>query len=103
MIIAYSHNKVPVRLTTERWKHIIYRHPEMVDEKEKIVETLGNPNLIQEGDFETLLAIRFYEKTPMTSKYLVVVYKELDKNDGFVLTAYFTNKESERRDIIWMR
>lgn len=75
----------------------------MINEKGKIVETIGGPDIVQKGDFGTLLAIKFYKKTPLTSKYLVVVYKELNKTDGFVLTAYFTNKFSERREIIWKR
>jgi len=101
MIIVYSINGAPIRLTTERWEHIILRHPEMVGEKDKVVETLTYPDLIQKGDYVTLIAIKFYNETPLTSKYLVVVYKEINKIDGFVLTAYFTSKPSERREILW--
>lgn len=102
MIIIYSVNEIPIRLTTERWNHITKRHPEMETEKERILETLQHPDFIQEGDFGTSLAVKYYEKTPLTSKYLVVVYKEeKDKNDGFILTAYFANKILESRRIIW--
>lgn len=101
MIIAYSVNGVPIRLTTERWKHIISRHPEMVEEKDKVINALSNPDLIQKGDYATLIAFKFYDETPLTSKYLVVVYKEIGSTDGFVLTAYFTNKPLERREVLW--
>jgi len=29
MLIIHSHNSVPIRLTEERWQHIVRRHPEM--------------------------------------------------------------------------
>jgi hypothetical protein len=100
MIIVKSHNNIPIRLTTERWQHIIMRHPEMVNQREYLLETITLPHLIQRGDFDSFIAIRFYEKTPLTSKYLVVIYKELT-NDGFVITAYYAAKPSERRQIVW--
>ena len=43
MLIVHSHNDVPVRLTEERWEHIVYRHPEMETQREQIVETLAEP------------------------------------------------------------
>ena len=47
MLIVYSRNAVPVRLTAERWQHIMYRHPEMVEQRERVLETLAEPELIQ--------------------------------------------------------
>jgi len=101
LIIIKSINKIPVRLTNERWLHIIRRHPEMEHQKEKVLETLESPQLVLEGDFNCLQAIRFYSVTPLAKKYLVVIYKEIPDNDGFILTAYFTNKPSEKRSVVW--
>ena len=103
MIVVYSKNSVAIRITEERWSHISRRHPEIQDQKDKVEETVSNPDFIQKGDFFELLALRFYPKTPLTKKYLTVVYKELTNQDGFVLTAYFTNSPSERRRILWKR
>jgi hypothetical protein len=103
MLIVLSHNHVPVRLTTERWQHIIRRHPEMEHQYERILETVVEPDLILQGDFGELLAIRFYPETPLTSKFLVVVYREINSEDGFVSTAYLTNRPSARRITIWKR
>ena len=103
MLIIYSKNGVPIRLTQERWEHITRRHPEMENQKLKFEETITNPDLIQKGDFEDLLAVRFYSTTPLGQKYLVVAYKEIDEQDGFVLTAYFTGAFSKRRQILWKR
>jgi hypothetical protein len=50
-----------------------------------------------------LLAIRFYGSTRLTSKYLVVAYREASSGDGFVLTGYLTSRPSSRRAVIWKR
>ena len=102
MIIIRSKNNIPIRLTTERWKHIIKRHPEMDSQKERVLKAVSDPHMIQQGDFGELMAIKFHRKTPLTSKYLVAVYKEVT-DDGFILTAYYTDKPSERRQILWKR
>lgn len=101
MILVNSVNGTPIKLTRERWNHIIKRHPELEDQKEKVLETLRQPDFVQEGDFESFLAIKFYKETPLTTKFLVVIYKEVAGKDGFILTAYFTNKPSERKKTIW--
>ena len=87
--------------STFRWAHIIHRHPEMENQKEKIIETISNPDLIHSGDFGELLAVRFYSETPLTSKYLIIAYKEISTEDGFIVTAYFTNALLQRREVIW--
>ena len=101
MIVINSKNNVPIRITQERWEHIQRRNPEMDGQREKVVETVSNPDLIQAGDFGELLAIRLYPTTPLTRKHLVVAYKEVADQDGFVLTAYFTASPSKRRQMIW--
>lgn len=101
MIVTYSKNRVPIRISQERWEHITRRHPEMDNQKEKVIETISNPDLVQSGDFGELLAIRLYPETPLTKKHLVVAYRELSGQDGFILTAYLTNTPSKRRKVLW--
>ena len=103
MFIVYSYNGVPIRLTEERWQHIVRRHPEMDDQHERVLETLVKPDMIQQGDFGELLAIRFYPDTPLTSKFLVVAYREVSSEDGFAMTAYLTRRPSARRVTIWKK
>jgi len=76
---------------------------EMNGQQERVVETLENPDILQEGDLGTLMAIRLFAQTPLTRKHLVVVYRELGDVDGFVLTAYFTNAPSRGRKTVWTR
>jgi hypothetical protein len=103
MLIIHSHNGVPIRLTKERWQHIVRRHPEMEHQRKQVLETLAEADIIQQGDFGELLAIRFYSETPLTCKFLVVVYREVNLSDGFILTAYLTSRPLARREIVWKR
>lgn len=100
---AVSQTGVPIRLNDERWQHISQGHPELQDQRARVLETINHPDFIQEGDAGELLAIRFYERTPLTSKFLVVAYRETSTRDGFVVTAYFTRRPSGRRMTLWKR
>lgn len=75
MLIVRSRNGVLVRLTEERWRHIVDRHPEMGSLHEEVLETLAGPDMIQEGDFGELLALKLYSGTPLGEKFLVVAYR----------------------------
>jgi hypothetical protein len=103
MQIVKSVAGVPIRLTPKRTEHIEHRHPEMSGESERILETLSSPDYVQEGDSATLIAVRHYPQTPLSEKYCCVVYRELTDEDGFILTAYFTNRPAEWRNVIWKR
>ena len=100
---ARSKSGALIRLSEERWEHIVRRHPEMANQRERILETISDPDLVQEGDFGELLAIKFFRDTPLSEKFLVVVYKETGERSGLVFTAYFTSRPSRRRRVIWMR
>ncbi len=103
MEIVRSHGGVPIRLTDERWNHLVANHPEVAPMRQEILDTVAQPDIIQEGDSAELLAVRRYEKTPLTSKFLVVPYREVSKEDGYVLTAYLTSRLSSSRSVIWKR
>jgi hypothetical protein len=103
MLIVRSRNGVPVCLTDERWRHVVSRHPEMETQRERILETLVEPDMIQRGDFGELLAIRLYPDTPLTRKFVVVAYREITPEEGFILTAYLTSRPSGMRETIWRR
>ena len=86
---------MPIKLTEERWIHIAEEHSEMADYFFEILEVIENPEAIYEGKMGECLAVREIEK----GKYIVVVYRELSKRDGFVITAFLTRrrKQLERR------
>ncbi|MDI6767025.1 MAG: hypothetical protein QME52_09405 [Bacteroidota bacterium] len=74
--IAISKNNVQIRLFGERWVHII------------------------KGYRDAKIALRVIKK----QKFLAVVYKELSKKEGFVITAYFSTKiHLSKEKILWQR
>ena len=102
MICISSKNECSIRFTDERIKHISENHPETKECILWIVETIEEPNIILEGEYGELIALRFYSKTPVSAnKYLAVVYKEMANIDGFVITAYFCTKYNNSRKVIW--
>lgn len=104
MVIVYSVNKVPIRFTEERWRHVTLFHPEVKSQKTRIEDTVAKPEIILEGDQGAFIAIRRYGDTPVTkNKYLTVIYKEVSREDGFIITAYFSNAVSTSREVLWNR
>ncbi|MBI2994747.1 MAG: hypothetical protein HYY48_11320 [Gammaproteobacteria bacterium] len=101
MRVVYSRNRVPIRLTVERWQHIVAYHQELDGRQDEVLETVAEPEQIQIGDYGELLAFRFYGDTPLGGKFLVVAYRELSDADGFILTAYYTRRLSIKREMLW--
>ena len=101
MDVARSKNNVLIRLTEERWLHITEEHSEMAGYYFEVLETVEEPEVIYEGKAGECIAVREVEK----GKYILVVYRELSKEDGFVITAFLTKRrrQLERRRKIWGR
>jgi hypothetical protein len=93
-----SKKKIPIRLTDERWAHITDEHCELAGLRLDVLETVNNPSEIFAGKEGELLAVQ--EFSPR--KYLVVVYREFEK-DGFIITAFLTSKiqSLDRRIKLW--
>lgn len=100
MIVLRDFSGRAVRLTDERRAHIL-RHPEMEGQENRIAEVLWRPDLVVQSvhDSDVCVYHKWYEETPVTCKYLVVVVKYLD-GDAFVITAFFTDRE-KRGEQIW--
>jgi hypothetical protein len=75
----------------------------MADQRDRVLETVAEPDSLLEGDEGALMAAHFYATTPLTRKFLVVPYREVSSEDGFILTAYFTNRLSTNRRTVWIR
>ncbi len=95
---AYSVNGVPVRLTYERWYHIIENHDDLASYFHEILETVEKPDFIVRGNKGSLKAAKNISK----KKWLIAVYREISKSDGFVITAYFLSTKP-KGEIIWRR
>ena len=98
MDVGYSVNGVPIRLPYERWYHISENHDDLAGHFFDVLETVENPDAVVRGNKGTLKATRNMGK----DNWMVVVYKEISKTDGFVITAYFLDKKP-KGEVIWPR
>ncbi|WP_202320209.1 hypothetical protein [Archaeoglobus neptunius] len=94
-----SKNGVLVRLTEERWYHIVENHDELAGLSDEVLLTVEDPDYIAKGWTDELLAVR-----KLNERYLVVVYKEIE-NDGFIITSFITKKVDKilRRGVVWQK
>jgi hypothetical protein len=98
MDVAYSVEHVPIRLTDERWTHIVNAHDDLAGYYDDCLETIEAPDLILPGLRGSLKAVKAYGR----NRYLVVIYRELNPDDGFVVTAYFVRRV-DRKKALWRR
>lgn len=99
MDIVKSVNDVPIRLTEERWIHIVENHDDMAGYYDDVLSAVEYPDFVIKGNGDALIALKQLE-----NKFLAVVYKEVNREDGFIITAYFTSKiKLEREVILWQR
>ena len=96
MEIAISTGGVPIRLTDERWTHIVENHDELAGRLDDVFDALERPAWVTRGYGGARIAWK-----PMGRKgFLSVVYKELSEYDGFVITAFFSTRP-EKKNKLW--
>ncbi len=98
MDAAYSINRVSIRLTYERWFHIIENHDDLASYYFEVLEAIECPDLVMRGNNNSYKAVKSIGK----NKWLIVIYKEISSKDGFVITAYFLNQKP-KGNAIWRR
>ena len=98
MEVAWSVNGVPIRLTYERWYHIVENHDELASYFHEVLDIIERPDLVARGSKGSLKAARNMGRR----KWLVVIYKELSKRDGFIITAYLLDAKP-KGEVIWQQ
>lgn len=98
-IVVTSRNGVPIRLTDERWAHIVEEHCELAGMREEVLQAVSEAERVLAGGAAEMLAVRMVE----TEKALIVVYREVSAADGFVITAFLTKRLAslDRRQQLW--
>jgi hypothetical protein len=96
--IAISIDGVPIRLTQERWFHIVENHNDLASYVDDVLDVVERPDIVLRGYNKSLIALRGYGHR----QYLQVVYRQLSAQDGFIITAYFSSKWNEKQ-MIWKR
>lgn len=64
------------------------------------MEIVANHDILIKGAKDEFLAIKKVHK-----RWIVVVYKEIDLNDGFIITAFSTTRIQYfmKKEIIWIK
>ena len=98
--IIISKNGVPIRLTAERWFHIIETHDDLAGYYDDVLTSVEEPNYVIKGYKGAFIALKEITR----GKFLAAVYKEISKEDGFIITAYLTSKiKLEKEVILWRK
>ncbi|MSS71245.1 MAG: hypothetical protein EXS64_07130 [Candidatus Latescibacteria bacterium] len=93
-----------IRLTYRQWVHITESHDYMVGNREKVLESVLEPDQIVTGDLGAVIALRHFAATNITKKTCVVIYR--DEPNGFIVTAFLTSrpdKIAKRKKTLWIR
>ena len=95
---AISVGGVTIRLTEERWFHIAEHHDEVAGYAATVLNAIEDPDFVAEGWEGEFLAVKRVKR-----KHLVVVYREVSRTDGFVITAFFTGSVHtlNQRNRVW--
>jgi hypothetical protein len=96
LAVVHSVNGVPVRLTDERWQHIVDDHPYMTSYYEAMLDAVESPAYILRGRGGTLAAVVHVGRR----NYLHVFYRETGRRDGFIITA-FVQRGFDRNRVVW--
>jgi len=91
-----------IRLDEDRWRHVL-EHPEMENQRFRVEETLVDPDEVRESmrSSSIWLFYKLYTKSPVSEKYLLVAVEVLD-GEGFIVTAFFTDKV-KKGGLIWKK
>lgn len=103
MKIIQDYQNRNIRFTDDRKNHIEQDHPEMLNQYDKIKDTLKSPLIIvrSKTDNEVELFYKKYSRTPVADKYLCVVVKSCI-DDSFIITSYFTDT-IKKGEILWKK
>lgn len=99
-----SKNGIPIRITDERWTHVVESHDYMAGNLELVMETIEDPDYIVAGRKGEFIALRHYESTSISEKTVIAAYREF-ADDGFLITAFMTSSPETilRKGILWQK
>lgn len=69
MDAAISRNGVPIRLTQERWFHIVETHDEMAGRYDEVLSAIEVPEHIIQGYRDALVALKTIGKRKFVASY----------------------------------
>ena len=98
MDTTLSINNVSIRLTEERWNHISQNHDDLLGYYDDVLAVVHSPDMVLNTYGKSMMAIKQYGP----KNYLCVIYKEISRKDGFIITAYLSKKvHIKDNNIVW--
>ena len=109
-VVAYtfSLDGVKIYLRAKTWAHVVEEHDEMAGNMDLVLDVINAPDYILKGTAGEKVAVKFFEKTSLGPKYVVVPYREISVDEGFIITAYMMSKQRfnrfvKGRETLWRR
>ena len=104
-----SIDNMSIRLTEERWLHIVEYHKELVNFQLEVLLTVTEPDRVYQsppGMEPNFAAVKTFDRLADfgLAKNLIVHYKELPHPNGFILTAFvMSDKKLNKRFKLWQK
>ena len=80
-----------IYLPPKQWKHILMRHPYMLQYIEEIRETLKNPDRIEYSDSDKAYYYKGYKYLKLPNRFVLVIVK-YKNGEGFIITSYLEER-----------
>lgn len=84
---------VEVVLSEERWRHIVFRHPELKDKAKLVLSAVSGPD---EAYLDGTGAVHVLKRVGGVSDFLVVIYS-VEGERGYIRTAYYKSSRRKAR------
>lgn len=102
LAVAKSKNGALIRLTQKQWEHITTARPELGNFMKEIVTAVEEADAVFEPPTRTkpqLHAIKHFERLSDfgLSQNIVVIYRETNSQEGFIITAFPINDKRKKR------
>lgn len=104
-----SVDNASIRLTEERWLHIVEYHKELTSFQVEVLLTVTSPEKVFQspaGQETNFAAVKSFDRLADfgLAKNLIVHYKKLSKSNGFILTAFvMSDKRLTKRFKLWQK
>ena len=83
-----------VVLSEERWRHVVFRHPELKDKAGLVLSAVSDPD---EAFVDATLAVHVLKRlVGEVSDFLVVIYGKVGE-ECYIRTAYYTSSRRKAR------
>lgn len=87
-----THDGKKITLTIDDWLHIRFRHPEVGEDPNALLQIVFNPDELYINERRGIHALKRIDE----KNFLVVIY-ELKDREGYIRTAYLINDKRKRR------